>query len=134
MKFLLKSERPENISLYADQGYGGLAGMFGVKYYIDSRSEVFIPENNGRKNILSEYLDFKIGKLNYKNFFARYKFTHIFITNATPFIFDELSADKNFRVIYESERVEDYNVVRCKIFVPKNEGNVTLHPDVAPNR
>jgi len=134
MKFLLKSERPENISLYADQGYGGLAGMFGVKYYIDSRSEVFIPENNGRKNILSEYLDFKIGKLNYKNFFARYKFTHIFITNATPFIFDELSADKNFRVIYESERVEDYNVVRCKIFVPKNEGNVTLHSDVAPNR
>ena len=113
--------RPENILLYANQGYGGLAGMFGVKYYIDSRSEVFLPENNGRKNILAEYFDFKSGKLNYKDFFARYKFTHIFITNADTFIFDELSADKNFRVIYESERVTGYSVVRCKIFVPKNE-------------
>ena len=121
MKFLLKSERPENISLYAAQGYGGMAGMFGVKYYIDSRSEVFLPENNGQKNILAEYLAFNNGKLNYKDFFARYDFTHIFITNAQPFIFDELSADKNFRVIYESERVEGYNVVRCKVFVPKNE-------------
>ena len=121
MKFLLKSERPENISLYAAQGYGGMAGMFGVKYYIDSRSEGFLPENNGQKNILAEYLAFNNGKLNYKDFFARYDFTHIFITNAQPFIFDELSADKNFRVIYESERVEGYNVVRCKVFVPKNE-------------
>lgn len=121
MKFLLKSERPENILLYAAQGYGGMAGMFGVKYYIDSRSEVFLPENNGQKNILAEYLNFESGKLNYKEFFARYDFTHIFITSAEPFILDELSADKNFRVIYESERVAGYNVVRCKIFVPKNE-------------
>ena len=121
MKFLLKSERPENISLYAHQAYGGMAGMFGVKYYIDSRSEVFLPENNGQKNILAEYFAFTSGTINYKDFFARYKFTHIFITDAEPFIFDELSNDKNFRVIYESERVEGYNVVRCKIFVPKNE-------------
>lgn len=121
MKFLLKSERPENISLYANQAYGGLAGMFGVKYYIDSRSEVFLPENNGQKNILAEYFAFTSGKLNYKDFFARYKFTHIFITDAEPFIFDELSCDKNFRVIYESERTAGYNVFRCKVFVPKRD-------------
>ena len=121
MKFLTKHERPENISLYASQAYGGQAGMFGVKYYIDSRSEVFLPENNGQKNIFAEYLDFKNGVINYKDFFNRYKFTHIFTTNASPFIFDELSADKNFRVIYESERVEGTNVIRCKIFLPKNE-------------
>ena len=63
IKFLLRSERPENISLYVNQGYGGLAGMFGIKYYIDSRSEVFLPANNGRKNILEEYLDLRKGKI-----------------------------------------------------------------------
>ena len=121
VKFLLRTERPENISLYAGQGVGGLAGSFGIKYYIDSRSEVFIKENNGRKNIFEEYLNFKDGKINYKNFFGRYNFTHIILTSGEPFLFDELSSDKNFRVIYESERVDGSNVIRCKVFVPKKD-------------
>lgn len=120
LKFLLKSERPENISLYVNQAYGGLAGMFGIKYYIDSRAEVFLPANNGRKNILEEYYDFKDGKIYYADFFARYDFTHIITDSKDYFLYDELSHDKNFRVIYESERVEGYKVIRCKIFVPRN--------------
>lgn len=119
MKVLLNSERPENIRLYADQGYGGLAGMFGIRYYIDSRSEVFMAANNGRANIFAEYLNFKAGFIGYKDFFARYKFTHIFVTSNEPFIFDLLTNDKNFRTVYESERVEGTNVIRCKVFVPK---------------
>ena len=119
IKFLLRSERPENISLYVNQGMGGMAGMLGVKYYIDSRSEVFLRANNGQKNILNEYVAFMTGKLNYREFFSRYDFTHIIISNNEPFIFDALSHDKNFRVIYESERVDGYNVVRCKIFTRK---------------
>ena len=122
IKFLLRTERPENISLYAGQGVGGLAGHLGVKYYIDARSEVFLKANNGQKDIFNEYLDFTGGKLNYKEFFARYNFTHILITNESAFLFDELSADKNFRVVYESERVEGSKVIRCKIFVPKSGG------------
>ena len=119
LEFLLRTERPENISLYVGQGFGGLAGSFGIRYYIDSRSEVFIDANNGRKNIFAEYVDFTSGKLNYKDFFSRYKFTHIILMSDTPFLFDELSADKNFRVVYESERVDGSKVVRCKVFVPK---------------
>lgn len=121
MKFLIESERPENISLYVNQGYGGLAGMFGMKYYIDSRSEVFLPVNNGHKNILEEYLDFRRGKINYKDFFARYNFTHIIVASNDYFLYENLSVDKNFRVIYEGEHVKDYEVIRCKIFVPKKD-------------
>lgn len=119
IKFILRTNAPENVRLYVNQGIGGLAGSFGVKYYIDSRSEVFIPANNGRKNILAEYVDFTGGRIRYDDFFARYNFTHIILTSYEPFLFDELSRDKNFRVIYESERVDGYNVRRCKIFVPK---------------
>ena len=121
MKYLIKDGRPENISLYVNQGYGGLAGMFGIKYYIDSRSEVFIAANNKQKNILAEYVNFRSGKIYYKDFFARYKFTHIIVTSDDYFLYRQLTDDKNFRVIYESERVEGYGVIRCKIFVPKNE-------------
>lgn len=119
IEFLLRSERPENISLYVNQGIGGLAGSYGIRYYIDSRSEVFIAANNGRKNIFAEYLDFRTGKISYKDFFSRYNFTHIITTTDEPFLFDELSHDKNFRVIYESEHVDGSNVTRCKIFVPR---------------
>ena len=119
IKFILRSEPPENISLYTDQGFGGLAGMFDVRYYIDSRSEVFLPDNNGQKNFFEEYMDFKYGKIYYKDFFARYDFTHIIITNDEPFIYDQISRDKNFRVIYESERVDGYTVKRLKVFVPR---------------
>ena len=119
IKFLLRTERPENISLYAGQGVGGLAGHFGIKYYIDSRSEVFLKANNGQKDIFDEYLDFSGGKINYKDFFGRYNFTHILISSENAFLFDELSADKNFRVVYESEHAEGSKTVRCKVFVPK---------------
>ena len=118
IKFLLRTECPENISLYVNQGAGGLAGSFGIKYYIDSRSEVFLPANNGQKNIFEEYCDFMNGKIYYKDFFNRYDFTHIILTNDSAFLFSQLSDDKNFRVIYESEHVEGYKVIRCRIFIP----------------
>ncbi|MBQ3444047.1 MAG: hypothetical protein IJG33_12475 [Selenomonadaceae bacterium] len=54
IKFILRTERPENVSIYVEQGGGGLAGSFGIKYYIDSRSEVFLPANNGQKDIIKE--------------------------------------------------------------------------------
>ena len=117
--FILRTERPEDVSLYVEQGYGGLAGEFGVRYYIDSRSEVFLKANNARADILAEYTDFMDGRINYRDFFARYKFTHIILTSEEPFLLDELTADKSFRVIYESERAEGSAVVRCKVFVPK---------------
>ena len=118
IKFLLRTERPENISLYVNQGIGGLAGSFGIKYYIDSRSEVFLPANNGQKDIFEEYMDFSNGKIYYKDFFNRYDFTHIILTSKSAFLFSQLSDDKNFRVIYESEHVKGYEVIRCRIFIP----------------
>ena len=120
IEFILRNERPENISLYVNQGIGGLAGSYGIKYYIDSRSEVFLDANNGSKNIFAEYLDFTNGKIYYADFFARYNFTHIILTSDENFIFDQMSRDKNFRVIYESERVDGSKVVRCKIFCRRN--------------
>lgn len=120
IEFILRSNRPEEIALYATQGIGGFAGMYGVKYYIDSRSEVFLPANNGQKNILQEYLDFSRGNLYYKDFFSRYDFTHIIATSKDAVIYNALTHDKSFRVIYESEHVEGYEVISCKVFVPKD--------------
>ena len=122
IEFVLQDERPENVSLWIDQGGGGLAGTFGVKYYIDARSEVFLPANSGlSKNILAEYLDLLSGKIYYADFFARYDFTHIIVTDEMPLLFNALSRDANYDVIYKRKHVGDEKTVTCKIFVPKVE-------------
>ncbi len=122
IEFILQSERPENISLWIGQGGGGLAGSFGVKYYIDSRSEVFLPSNSGlSKNLLAEYLDLLSGEIYYADFFARYDFTHIIVTDEMPRVFNALSRDANYDVVYMRKHVGDKKTVTCKIFVPKVE-------------
>ena len=119
IEFILQDERPENVSLWIGQGGGGLAGRFGMKYYIDSRSEVFLPANSGLdKNILEEYLDMLTGKIFYADFFSRYDFTHIILTDELPLLFNALSRDENFKVIYERKHVGENKTVTCKIFVP----------------
>lgn len=119
IEFILQDERPENVSLWIGQGGGGLAGRFGMKYYIDSRSEVFLPANSGLdKNILEEYLDMLTGKIFYADFFSRYDFTHIILTDELPLLFNALSRDENFKVIYERKHVGEKKTVVCKIFVP----------------
>ena len=121
IEFILQSERPENVSLWIGQGGGGLAGTFGVKYYIDARSEVFLPGNSGLpKNILAEYLDLLSGKIYYADFFARYEFTHIIVTDEMPILFNALSRDANFDVVYTRKHVGDKKSVTCKIFVPSS--------------
>ncbi len=122
IEFILQNERPENVSLWIGQGGGGLAGRFGLKYYIDSRSEVFLPANSGlEKNILKEYLDLISGKIFYADFFSRYNFTHIILTDEMPLLFNALSRDENFKIIYERKHVGENKIVTCKIFVPKVE-------------
>ena len=122
IEFILQSERPENVSLWIKQGGGGLAGTFGVKYYIDARSEVFLPSNSGlSKNILAEYLDLLNGKIYYADFFARYEFTHIIVTDEMPLLFNALSRDANFEVVYMRKHVGDKKTVTCKIFVPSGD-------------
>ena len=126
LEFLLEHERPENISLWIPQGGGGLAGMFDVKYYIDARSEVFIPANSGlEKDIFGEYVDLLTGKLYYKDFFDRYNFTHIIISSENPLLYNALSHDENFKVIYEREHKNeddsDAKAVTCKILIPSGD-------------
>ena len=122
IEFILQRERPENVSLWIGQGGGGLAGTFGVKYYIDARSEVFLPGNSGlSKNLLAEYLDLLSGKIYYADFFARYDFTHIVVTDEMPLVFNALSRDANFKVVYNRKHVGENKTVTCKSFVPTVE-------------
>ncbi len=117
LDFLLSKNRAENIVLWTDVFSGSYAEFRGVKCYIDVRNEVFIPENNHKKNINKEYIELLTGKLDYREFFARYNFTHIFVTGNYKLLYDALSQDKNYRVAFEYD-ISSAKRVQGRIFVP----------------
>ena len=63
--------------------------------------------------------DMLSGKIYYADFFARYDFTHIVVTDEMPLVFNALSRDENFTVVYKRKHVGDKKTVTCKIFFPK---------------
>ena len=118
LDFLLSKNRAEDIILWCDVFGGSYAEFRGVKCYIDVRNEVFVPSHNHKKNIDKEYLELLAGRLDYRKFFERYNFTHIFINDDPEYeyLYSALSHDDNYRLIFE------YDLPDCelhgRIFVP----------------
>ena len=69
----------KNISLYTDYLNGSYVEFYGYKPYIDTRAEVFIKNNNKKRDILDEYYKLYSGKLDMKKFTDNYKFDYILI-------------------------------------------------------
>ena len=118
LNFLLKKYPAEKIILWTGFNSGGYAEFRGVKCYLDARPEIFAKSNNHKADIIQEYFELKRGELPYEEFFARYNFTHIFVTEDDMLVFQLLSRDKNYRQIFEYEFPSGDKKIRGKIFEP----------------
>lgn len=118
LDFLLERERAEDIILWTGFNSGGYAEFRGVKCYLDARPEIFARSNNHKADIIQEYLALRSGELDYEKFFARYNFTHIFVTQEDMLVYQLLSRDKNYRQIFEYEFQTRGKTYRGRIFEP----------------
>lgn len=118
LDFLLERESAEKIILWTGFNSGGYAEFRGVKCYMDARPEIFARSNNHRADIIQEYLALVSGRLDYEEFFARYDFTHIFVTEEDMLVYQLLSRDKNYRQIFEYEFSRRGKTCRGRIFEP----------------
>ena len=116
--FILEQDRPENIVLFTGFNDGGYAGFRGLRYYIDARPEVFAKANNHIKDISKEYFDLRSGELSYKEFFSRYNFTHILVTDSTIILYLILEEDENYEKLFEYEYEQWGGKHKCRIFKP----------------
>ena len=114
--FLLTKNRAEDIILWTGFNSGGYFEFRGIKNYIDARPEIFSLSNNHKKEITKEYFDLRKGDLDYKEFFARYNFTHIFITTEDTIPYLLISQDKNYKLLFEYDFPDDKG--HGRIFVP----------------
>ena len=83
---------------------------------MDARPELFTLAFNKKKEVAREYFALRGGDLDYKEFFARYNFTHIFITTEDIIPYLLVSQDKNYKLIFEYDFADGRG--HGRIFVP----------------
>lgn len=109
--YLAKQEK-EKIKVYTGYSDGCYAEYKGVKVYIDARAEVFLKENNLKKDIFEEYISLRSGEIHYKDFLKRYDFTHILVRKS-ELLNTYLEEDDDYQVVYKDKN--------CRIYVPVNK-------------
>ena len=120
-EFLLSKYRAEDIILWTGYNSGGYFEFCKIKCYIDPRAETFLLSNNHQKDIFNEYKELFYGDLDYKEFFSRYNFTHIYVSTEDKLLYLLLSNDENYRVIFEYDFPDDSG--HGRIFVPVNKND-----------
>ncbi len=91
-----------SIVLYTGYDDGSYAEFMGLKPYIDPRAEVFVIENNQKDDVMQEYYDLQTGRLYYRDFLAKYQFTHLIVTEYDILYIDLLN-DTDYQLAYSND-------------------------------
>ena len=71
----------------------------GYKPYLDPRAEVVLEANNGKEDILAEYIDLREGRKDKKEFLEKYQFDYLVVRGEyDPLYMDEI---EGFEKIFE---------------------------------
>ena len=100
VEYLLERVPADQITLWTDYWSGNYAEFRGIKCYIDARSEVFLPKNNGQRDILQEYADMEEHKLYYKDVLRKYSFNYLLIEKH-DILYLYLMQDEDYKLIYD---------------------------------
>lgn len=87
--------------LYTGYNNGGHAEFIGLKPYLDPRAEVFVRANNGRKEIMAEFVYLQTGKTHYRDFIDRYQFTDL-VLGQEDVLKVYLPRDPDFELVFVS--------------------------------
>lgn len=92
-----------------DYGVGGYAELRGYRVYIDARGEVFLKANNGKEDILYEYIDFLSSKISRQELIDKYDFDYLLVCGEKdPFYNYE---DSRYEILFDEDEVRLYKKV-----------------------
>ena len=94
-------QNKKDLKIYAGYNDGGYVEYRGYKPYLDPRGEVFLKKNNGKEDILHEWMDFKERKISVADFLDKYKFDYIWSVKDSDQFYD--FEDENYTVIFADE-------------------------------
>ena len=90
------------LRVYAGYGDGSYVEYRGYRPYIDPRGEVFLKKNNGKEDILYEWIDFEDGGIKVLDFLEKYNFDYIISRSDDPF-YDFESDSYGYEMIFKDE-------------------------------
>lgn len=90
-----------DIVLFTGFNQGQYLEFHGYHPYIDGRAELFLKENNHEFDYFGEYASVVSGDIDYTAFINKYGFTHLIVSTSEQAMYDELSNNENFEVLYK---------------------------------
>ena len=97
----IPEEKRKEMRVYTGYNDGGYMEFRGYRPYLDPRAEVFLESNNGKEDVLLEWMNVKDGEEKRKEFLEKYNFDYIVVRGEG----DPLYRDKidGYEVLYRSE-------------------------------
>lgn len=95
----IKGVQKEDLKIYTGYNDGGYLEFRGYKSYIDPRAEVYLKGNNGKKDILEEWINLQNGKIAREDFLKTYNFDYLFVRSEDEMLYNLNS--ENYAMIYE---------------------------------
>lgn len=102
MNFLLALKQDTNtIRLFSPMDEGSYAEFLGIKTYIDTRGEIYLPSHTKGQDIALEYVSVITGHIPFRDVQEKYSFTHMLLPRKPdyPVQFYE----KDWHIIYEDK-------------------------------
>lgn len=107
---LLQDASTDDIRLWTNYNTGNYAEYKGIRCYLDTRADVFLPRNNWQTDILHEYFQLETSHIYYKDFINHYHFTH-FLTYHDDALYTDLYNDPAYKLIYSDKNYRLYKSV-----------------------
>ncbi len=108
-KYIKENLDVDNIRLFNEYNYGSYVILEDIKVFVDSRSDLYMPEFNRDVYIFKDFIN--IGS-NYEAIFKKYDITHVLLSNDHG-VNNYLKFDKNYKVIYKDDHFTLYEVLKA---------------------
>ena len=94
-------ESGEKLKVYSGYNDGGYIEYRGYGAYLDPRGEYFLKKNNGKEDILEEWVKFKNGKMERDEFLRKYAFDYLIVRQEDDPFYD--FNNEQYEKIYENK-------------------------------
>ena len=89
----------KDLKVYTGYDDGGYLEFRGYKPYLDPRGEVFLKKNNGKEDIIKEWIDLREGVLSREDFLGRYDFDFLVVRSGDKLYEVE---DGRYELLYDN--------------------------------
>ena len=108
-KYIKEKLDVDNIRLFNEYNYGSYLILEDIKVFVDSRSDLYMPEFNKDVYIFEDFIN--LGS-NYESTFKKYDITHVLLSNGNG-VNNYLKFDKNYKIIYKDDHFTLYEVLKA---------------------